>query len=240
MYFWDKLHSIFHAGAGPLYNLLYLWSRKVVTLSEGCRVIQHMGHLDGIQALYLLPWLFHHPCRQELLCHWGHFSNLLVIKPGEKFLPWFPHTWSGHRASTQRKSWGRTHHRAQIPFVTLGASRCQWRWGKVNLFLAHPKALSPEKRNLDCSQSQDGQRCHRVYQELLRHILNCLGLGFKGCLQEEGQSMSQECAWEKKGWLLPLWGRHQKLESHSVLLLLKSQPSQGCCVCLWQQAAGSC
>lgn len=55
VYFWDKLHSIFHAGAGPLYNLLYLWSRKVVTLSEGCRVIQHMGHLDGIQALYLLP-----------------------------------------------------------------------------------------------------------------------------------------------------------------------------------------
>lgn len=52
MHFWDKMHSIFHAGVGPVYNLFYLWSRKVVTLSECSRVTQHVGHLDGVQITF--------------------------------------------------------------------------------------------------------------------------------------------------------------------------------------------
>lgn len=122
MHFWDKLHSVFHAGSGPLYNLLYLCSRKVVTLSWGLQGHTAHGTLGWNPDSVPSAMIFSLPMETRLLCHWGQFSNLLVIKPAEKFLSWFPHTWSWHRASTQRKSWGRTHHRAQSPFVTLSAN----------------------------------------------------------------------------------------------------------------------
>lgn len=78
---------------------------------------------------------------------------------------------------------------------------------KNKTFLGSSKSSPPKRRSPDCSQSQDGQKCHRVWQELLRHILYCMGLGNSGCLQEEGLSMSQECAWEKKVWLFPTLGQ---------------------------------
>lgn len=158
MHFWDKLNLIFHSGAEPLYNLLHLWSRKVVTLSEGGRVIQHMGHLDGIQITFCHDFFTTHADRT--CCHWWQFSNLLVIKPAEKFLLKFPHTWLGKGTE---KDLGQETSEGSDPLGHIVSQQGPtMALGKSKFFLYSSKIPPPKRGSLDCSQSQDGQKCHRV------------------------------------------------------------------------------